>query len=285
MSLFNRQYAVTIGLPGQEGYQYTDLRVTFDITKTSESTSNKAKIALVNLNKESISKFTKGYLIRLEAGYDDLIETVYLGDVVRATSERHGADVITTFECGDGEHQLVNAVFDRSYPPNTKYVDIITDLAKALDVDIGTVIGIQNKSLGSGFVCTGSVRRNLNQLLKNQKLEWSIQNGALQILPISSHVGEEAILISKETGLIGVPSEGTDFYKFNSLLNPKLIPGRIVQLTSSTLNGVLRIRKAQFEGDSSGQKWDVVVEAVKIPFKAIPPQNVGTDFITVEGTA
>lgn len=287
-ALFKRSYSLTIGPAGQPGFTYDNLKINFDIHKNSSDSSNKAKISLYNLNKESIVKFAKGSVIRLNAGYVGSTETLYFGDVLKATSERKGPDVVTTFECGEGYHQLTSLFFDKAYGKNTKVVDIITDLSKALNadgIDIGTVAGIKDQVLSGGFVCTGSVRRNLKLLLKGQGLEFSIQNNVLQIIPIGSHLGLDPILVSQDTGLIGYPSETTDLYKFNSLLNPHLMPGRVVLIKSTTVNGVFKIRTSHFQGDTNGPKWNVDCEADKIPFKELPPQNVGTDFITVSGVA
>lgn len=283
--LFTRQWAVSIGTQGQTGSLYPNLHTTFDIEKTSISTSNKAKIALYNLNKTSRIKFVKGMFIQLQAGYQGLIETLYVGDIVRATSERKKGDIITTFECGDAERQLINAHFDGSYPAGVKVVQIIQDVAKALGVNVGTVIGIQDISYNAGFSASGSCKHILDRVLANMNLEWSIQNGYLQILPKKAHNGEEAIVISKETGMIGVPSQGTDCYTFDALLNPKLMPGQPVQIISETVNGFFKIRKAHFEGDTRGNKWNVKCEAVKIQAGQVYPQNAGFDFNTVAGQA
>lgn len=279
--LFNRQWSVTIGPKGEEGFVYNNLRTVFEIDKVSISTSNKAKIALTNLNPNSRIKFVKGMVIQLKAGYQGLIETLYLGDIVKATTERKKAEIITTFECGDAERQLINAHFDGSYPPGVKAVQIIQDIAGALGVNIGTVIGVQDLTYGAGFVASGSCRHMLDKLLKKQNLEWSVQNNYLQIIPKAAHNGDEAQVISKETGMIGVPSQGTDCYTFNCLLNPKLLPGAPVQIISETVNGFFKIRKATFEGDSHGNKWNVKCECVKINAVQTYPQNSGLIFNTV----
>lgn len=284
--LFDRAWAVTIGVPGEDGFRYDSLKTTFDIEKTSASISNKAKIELYNLNSTSRLNFQrKGLQIRVEAGYKGLTEVLYIGDITRSTSMRKGPDIVTTFEAGDSEKQLSGAHFQKSYPAGTKFVQVIQELAAALTVNIGVVIGIQAQAYNKGLTLSGSIKNILDTMLVNQGLEWSIQNGYLQIIPVKAHNGDEAVVISKETGMIGVPTQKDSGVEFTSLLNPKLLPGSPVQLISSTFNGFYKIRKCVVSGDSHGPKWQVLCEGVRINAAQTQVFNQGGVFATVGTTA
>lgn len=292
--LFNRQWSVTLGIGGQvidvttttdkqvrvtkgvvsnqdTGYQYTGLRTVFDIDKTSQSSSNKAKIELYNLSATSRQKFQKGTQIWLQAGYQGMMKTLYVGDAnpngVR--SKRHGPDIVTAFECGNFEKNLTFSHFDKSYPPGVNLSQIVSDLAIAIGADIGVIIGMPQAQFNAGFTTTGSVRDALDKLLKPQNMEWHIDNNTINIYPKGQHLGETAVVVSNDpknpTGLIGVPSQGDGFVEFTSLLNPDIGPGIAVQLISETINGYFKVRRAHYEGDSHGEKWQVTCEAVKIP--------------------
>lgn len=275
--LFGRVWAVSVGLSGEVGKKYAGLRTVFEIDKTSTSSSNKAKIKLYNLNPESRKEMQrKGLRIRLDAGYQGIVETLYLGEVVLGgNSSREGdRDIATLFECGDAESNLILAKFDKSYPVKTRYLQVVKDLAAALDVNIGTVIGIQEMVYNSGISFSGSVKGALDKLLKKQGLEWSIQNNYLQIIPVTAHNGDEAQVISDSTGLIGIPTNGNDSVNFTALLNPRLMPGAPVKLESENISGYFKVRRAKFEGDSHGDKWQVACECV--PINAIQSfQGVG----------
>lgn len=285
--LFNRSWAVSIAKrkDPSSAVAYDSLKTTFEIDKTTEFNSNKGKISLHNLDAETRKKFTKGDLIRLKAGYYNLTEIIYFGEIITVTHERKGADVITTFLCGDSENSIVNSHFEKSYPEGTTAVEIVKELAEALGVDIGIVIGIEDISFGSGISLTGTVGHCLKRILQKQNLEYSVQNGSLQIIPKSKHTGEEAVLLTPQTGLIGVPSQGTDCFKFKSLILPRLKPGRLIQVQSETVNGYFKIRKSKFEGDTHSSKWNVDIEASKISAKQALPPNIGNTFIPVEGIA
>ena len=263
--LFGRFCRVTIFKNGEPtAYVYENLRVTFEISKTGVGYSNKASISLTNLNQKSRIKFVKGFTIKLEAGYENLNELLYFGDIIKVTTERKGTDTTTKFEVGDAERQLTSAIFDNSYPSGTQLVTIIQDLIKAMGVQQSTVIGIPDFTFGKGIAINGSVKRSLDKLLNARKLEWSIQNGSIQIMPISKHSGENAVVLSKDSGLIGVHSITKTGYEFDSLLNPKLMPGRAVKLISSTYSGFFKLNKVTFSGDTHGHNWHAKCEAVKV---------------------
>jgi hypothetical protein len=274
-SFFQRTWAVTVGYQGEEGKRFTSLRTTFDLDKSSASSSNKAKIDIYNLNPQTRADFQrKGLTVKLEAGYEGMLEILYYGDVNRTLSQRKGPDIITTFECGDAERKLTNAHFDKSYPAGTSYMEIIKDLAGALGVPIGTVMGIENMTYNSGVAFSGTVKSIMDAIMKRQPLGWNVQNGYLQIIPLKAHLGEEAVLLTKDTGLLGIPSQKESGIEFRSLLNPKLMPDCAVKLVSENINGHFKIKRATFKGDTHAQDWSVTAEAVRIsPTQAYPQQN------------
>lgn len=305
--LFGRQWSVTLGIAGSLvqvaasgsaaatqavsgqtlGYQYDSLRVTFDIDKTSASSSNKAKIEIYNLAAKSRSQFQKGTQIWVQAGYQGLMNTLYVGDALPngVRSRRDGPDIITSFECGCFEKNLTYSHFDKSYPQGSTYLQVFKDLAASLGASVGVVIGIQNQVFQSGVSFSGTVKQTLDTLCKTQGLEWHVDNNTLNIIPISAHLGDTAIVVSNDpeqpTGLIGVPSQGDGFTEFTSLLNPHIVPASLCQLISkssdptadSSLNGFYKVRRAHYEGDSHGDKWQVSCEGVRINAAQTFPQS------------
>lgn len=289
--LFDRAYAVNIGAPKQTaalqygtiGTKPAALRVRFEVEKTIFGASpNHSKIELFNLSVESRSSIKKGYLVQLLAGYSTLknksplIGTIFTGNVYTAKSDRNGPEIITTLECLDGGSAITYAVLDKSYGPGTTLVQILTDIATAMSltttsnpaaVSAGVAIGIPEQTFNNGFVCKGPCKDSLDMLLKPQGLEWSVQNGNLNIIPKTAFDGNTAQVVSVETGMIGVPSLNEYFVQFTSLLNPKLVPGALVQIFSENtlLNGFYKIRKAKYTGDSHDNHWQVACEATPMP--------------------
>lgn len=283
-SLFGRCYSIAIGAPNQTSallYGFappklnSPIRIKFDIDKNSLGTSNKAKMEIYNLSIQSRQAFKKGYIVQLKVGYQNIIDTIFTGNVLTngIGSTRNGADIITTIECGDGESSIVMARLDQSYPAGVSVFQILKDCAAAMNLEdsfnpegvgSGIIIGVTNSVYNKGFNASGAVSDTLDKVLKPQGLEWSVQNGNLNIVPKTGHNGQTAIVISKKTGLIGVPSSNDQVTKFNSLINPRLIPGALVKLESdnTSLNGFYRVRRSHFEGDTWDNKWQVECECI-----------------------
>ena len=91
-------------------------------------------------------------------------------------------------------------------------------------------------------------------------MQWSIQNNELQILEELQTTGEEAILLTPETGLIGIPSKSTAKDKQGTIIQSlimanELKPGRAVKVQSKNDNSIFKLLEVQFIGDTHGNTW------------------------------
>lgn len=269
------------------------LRITFDIDKGSSNTTNKGKIEIYNLSSLSRLLFQTtnpdvsgtGYQVQLQVGYaslsgsPSLVRNIFTGDIMRATNKRSGSDIVTTFECGMNEKDLFLQNFDKSYPAGVTLVQILQDLVSASGIPIGNVLGIPKVTYNYGVSVSGIIKNSLNRFLTPYGLQSSVQNNALQIVPVGAYVGTEFVVVSNQqnavgqafkdapglTGLIGVPSQNQGITQFSSLLNPAIFPGSGVQIFSENIQGqYFSIRRAHFMGDSHGDKWQVDCEAVPL---------------------
>lgn len=249
---------------------FTGLRVSFSVEKTSESNPNTAKISIYNLN-ESSRGFCekKGQALILEVGYaplnqDVVKEIIFQGDTGKVSSERRGPDWVTTFEVGDGEKNLTNKNFNKVFQSSSSLRTMIDEVVGSLGFARGPQDGIIEKTFNSPVVLSGGSKEILDQLTEEAGVEWSVQNGFLQILKPTQATKDEVVVISKETGMINVPVKREEGIEVQCLIQPKLYPGRRIQLISSTFNGVFRVRKAQFEGDTREGGWNAKLECVEI---------------------
>src|SRR5678809_375027 len=99
-TLYRRTYNLVLGTK-----DVTGLHIRFRVEKTLKMEPNTCSIDIINLapeTREALEKATK-IPVRLEAGYNDENEQIYLGEVRAATSVTEGPDIITHVESGDGE--------------------------------------------------------------------------------------------------------------------------------------------------------------------------------------
>src|SRR5258706_12959850 len=97
---------------------------------------------------------------------------------------------------------------------------------------------------------------------------WSIQYQSLQVLLPGGSVGGEIPVFSPSTGLIGSPEMGSPekkgkpaLVKFKALVRATK-PGARVKLESERYDGVVLVKKANFDGDTRGGDWYVTIEGV-----------------------
>jgi len=271
--LYGRAYDLKVGpATGGAGLRFGNtvqspaaLHITFEIQKIAQGAANKGTITLFNISQKLRTSLVRGYQLSLSAGYLGLMGLLIDGTVFKATSQRQGPDVITTLDIIDGLKALLYSPFDRPYPKGTHLSTILSDVAKAMDVLPGTIMGLPNKTFGRGFVAHGLCRDILETLLKPYGLEAQINNGKLNILPRAATLGTAAIVLSPQTGLLGVPSVGQTSVSFEAMLNPRLVPGQMVQLITANTNttGFFKIRSSKMTGDTHGDKWAVACEGVR----------------------
>lgn len=284
-TLFNRVIELEIGKPGEEGFLFTDLKIAFSITKTSDSNANPGNISVTNLSKTTRDRLDdEGLVYVLRAGYAGLNETPLVkelsrGDILDISTRRSGTEIITSFKIGEGTKALAETTLDKSFEEGISVDSLIGEFTKALGVAKGAITGIKEQVFNSGYSATGKVKDRLDEITSKQGLEWSIQNGELIILPENGKTTEQAVLLTKETGLLKVfrekknkpgQSELADVIKFSSLLIPDIKVGRQIAIfssideigESSLFPAYFTVRKLTFSGDNKDGKFTCEGEAV-----------------------
>lgn len=260
--LFDRRAIITFGPKGQEGKKIEGLRVKFEIEKTIQKFVNKATITVYNLSRDSRALCErKNLILILSVGYGEMIEDIFTGDISRPVSRMEGSDWVTTFEVGDGEKAYKEAKVDVTFKEGTSLKDLFLDVAKSFGHQIKDSADLPPDKLLNGFVASGNSRTVMDDLTRKSGLEWSIQDGGLQITKRGKSTSEEAVLLNSGTGLIGSPIKKDDSYEFTSLLQPKIKPGRKIVVESLDINGTFIGEKVVHKGDTHDKDWFSVIEA------------------------
>lgn len=286
MKLFDRRAILTVGTIQINGgvLQGRLLGVKFDfhVTKTIDGKPNKAEIHITNMNPSHRAALegAASIPVQLEAGYAEGTSVLFLGTLRSATSVKDGPDWVTTIGSGDGEKAVQTARINVSIAPGTNTDEVFRKLAKALGVGEGNLAQaaqtIRSAFSGTGniftagTVLTGQASAEMNRICRSLDLEWSIQNGKLQILERTKALAGKAILLSGlgiGTGMIGSPSISVDSKDQRQVLSaemamiPDVYPGRIMIVESIDKSGQFRIESSEHQGDTHGPKWGITVKA------------------------
>jgi hypothetical protein len=271
-TLFDRAYTVTVSLPGGLlAVQITGLRCVFSVKKTIKSQANTVDLKIYNLSdvKAQAIQSLPQATVQIDAGYVDQTSTLFLGDVRTHVVNRDGRDLVTHMGAGDGEKAIQHARISQSFRKGSSVQQVLTALAASLGVDPGNVpqaaakLAPYGSMFTMGTVLHGSAARELTRILHSVGYDWSIQNGKLQILSIKDVLLGTAVLLTPFTGLLDSPSIDKDgLMNCKALMQPDVFPGRLLVLTSESLQGQYRVEETTHSGDThSKDTWHVEIKA------------------------
>lgn len=258
MKQFGRRWQLDI-IGNGDAFRVEKLRVAFDIEKTINDKPNPAKFQIWNLNRNHINQLLSGayHTVILSVGYNQ-VQTIYKGDISRVEIKRDGLDFIIEIEGGDGRVAYTQSRVCTSLKAGVTEEQIVKHLKNSLiNVKDGPTQIIDNRALPRGKVLQGDSRVLLNICCKNNKADWSIQDGQFLFLPKNYVIDEPAILISQETGMISSPEQTDDGLEVTCLLNTNIKIGGLIELRSiiEHFNGQYKVVRLVHSGDGIGGDW------------------------------
>jgi hypothetical protein len=247
------------------------LRVQFKVVKSLKKEPNSCELTISNLSKATRSTMRKTRAaIILSAGYADTVAQIFSGHARTTDHKRNGPTWETLIQAADGEVQFQANRVSESFGPGTKVADVIAKLAGASGLNPGNVLeaaragGFRGNldQFAQGYVAHGKAATELERIFKSAGLEWSVQDGALQVLKPGATSTTKAILLSPTTGLIGSPEHAAPDkkgkpspLKCKALIQPQFKPGVRVAVQARDVQGEYRIVKVTHTGDTHGPAW------------------------------
>lgn len=285
----DRKYVLTVGdYKTGDGVQITDLQLRFDVSKSADNkrTGNSATIEVYNLSRATLGKLETEFLeATLAVGYASTgVQTIITGNVTKTTTVKQGTDTVTQLLLGEGYVALNHKRLKSLVAPGETVQDVIEEIRKQMPgVVRGAYIGtnISNKVL-YGYPLNGTPRAMLDRLCKEQRLEWRVDNGALYITSENGLLSKDTLSaprIDVDSGLIDIPFYSSGDSKlptnkqhkvgveFKMLLNPEIVPGKMVYLASSVMpnmTGFYRVNDVRHTGDYRGSDWYTEVTASRV---------------------
>ena len=258
MKQFGRRWKLDIS-NDQETLSIEQLRVAFEIDKTINEKPNPAKIQVWNLNRDHINQLlSQDYKkVALSVGYGELRQ-IYAGDITKTRIQREGLDFVLTLECSDGHQAYTQSRAKTTLKAGATDKQIVEELQKTMPKVQSGAIDIPNqRKLPRGRGLNGNSRDILTKIARNNKADWSIQDGSLIFLPKDKVLSDDAVLISQDTGMINAPEQTDEGLELTCLLNPALQIGGLVKVESiiEYFNGEYKIVKLAHSGDGIGGDW------------------------------
>ena len=277
--LYLRRCSLVVGGDGQ-GLEMGDLRVTFQTHHADYETPNSADIRIYNLADETVRRIQKEFTqVVLQAGYAGNFGLIFGGNIRQVRRGReNGVDTYLDILASDGDRAYNFAVVNATLAAGATLQDQVAVASESMS-DLGVAEGyipdLAGQALPRGKAMYGMARQVMRDAADTSGGSWSIQNGALQLVPQQSYLPGEAVLLTAATGLVGQPEQTNEGIKVRALINPRFrVGGRIkidnasivqakIELKASYVNktprldsdGLYRILGVDFTGDTRGNDW------------------------------
>ena len=259
MLRFNRNYEVEINDGRSVTVITPPIRIAFECAKSTFGGLNTLNMQIYNLTRTKSQAFVKDteqqkkLTITLKVGYGEALETLFSGDVNRGFVSKQGTDIINSLQILDGG-------FGANYGYISQTVKTRAEINNALvstmpTVTIGSIT--QQSELIRPRVLVGNCNKIFQQQLDPDQ-EYFIDNNQVFIMKKNEYLANYIAVVSPATGLMNTPEREFTLVSFQTMLNPVIRIGGLVDLESTTasyLNGVYRVQQIITKGDNYGNDW------------------------------
>lgn len=259
------------------------LQISFTTTHTLGSKPNSGTVTITNLTPARRNMLGEEYdSLTLEVGYKDSGPQVLLkGDIRDVAHAKTSPDITTTIEVGDGDQAFEKGKASKTFPAGTKPKEIVEYLRKQMPgLAKGEIKGLDElPATKRPTTVYGHAYRELDTLGRQHGFYWSIQNGKFQALKSDEHLGGN-ILITPESGMLGVPTPTDKGVKVTTLIIPGLAPGKRIDVRSDFIDtgagqsrekrstdaggGLFRIATIAYAGSSREDDFTAEIEANRV---------------------
>lgn len=249
-----RKASLIIG-DDDEAIDVSKLRFRFTVKRGDIQTPNTADIRVYNLAPDTSQKIQKEFTrVVLQAGYDGSFGTIFDGTIKQVRRGRETpTDIYLDITAGDGDRAYNFSVTALSLAagqnsPKNAVEHIIKGMA-ANGVSRGYVPdSLPSNNLPRGKVIYGMSRDALRQVTESTDTTWSIQDGKVDIIPLTgAKPATEIPVLTYATGMVGLPEQTQNGIRVRSLLNPNLKIGQVIKIDNRS------VQKMRFSLNSQAQ--------------------------------
>lgn len=247
--------------------------------------SSQATMEVYNLNRDDLEFLSttvktlaqKQNLVQLYAGYSDDVELLFSGQVFEATPQGYPDVVLTIRGLSDMKWYGVKLDVQKS---DFTVMDLIDRAGSEMGYPVNIDSGLRknnpflNKKIeewsytGSPMGLLEKVQDMLGGISADpQMVAINVSNGQINVWSPSVHSQQRKLLISKKSGMIGLPQPTGTGCKVKILLNNGIKPGDIVALRSERvkiLNGDYYVMGITHEGELRGRNWYSTLDLANI---------------------
>ena len=249
--LFDRQVRLALGTRGDEGRAWSEPRIDFEV-RHRLSKRGEATVTAFNLpaNAASLAK-RRDAIVRVFAGYGDEAPMIFQGTPVTGSVSQsmEGPDRVLEFDALDGGRALASTHLNLSVSSEQTVREVADRVIDQLGIPRGTVRVPEGLTFPQGIHTTGRADDVLRRLSAASEADWSIQDGAVQIVPNGEDTGRRGVVFSSAQGsLVGTPEQKDKGLEVTGLLRPGLRPGDVYRVESPDVEAFFKARDVKMHG-------------------------------------
>jgi hypothetical protein len=260
------------------------LRIAFKIEKHLHKDPNTCELTVTNGNDSTRAMLCRTPLVvRVDAGHleDAGARHLFTGTLRNGYSKQEGTNWHTVLQLGDGASMFDGARANKTFGRGTPAIQVLRYCAGTMGLELpaeAEANPLLQRQYATGISLSRLSQLEFSTLLSPFGYAWSVQDGRLTVLRDEQAAPGTALVISKDTGLIGSPQYATpskgDVKKgkpakltFRTILYPQVTPGFLVSVQSRAINGIFRAERVTHTGDSHSPS-DWVTECECTPVQA-----------------
>lgn len=227
------------------GLDLSDLHFTFKVKQDDNEQPNNADIRIYNLSEQTIAKIRGEFdSVILQAGYENsAFGVIFKGNIKQYRRGKENAtdtyfDILAADSDAGYNFGVVNATLGAGSTDKT----VANTAVKAMGLQLTTplTLNLSGRENIRPKVMFGMARTFLRQVARTRYASWSLQNGAAQFVALDSYTPNEVVVLTSQTGMVGIPELTDEGVKVVCLLNPKLVVGGLIQINNKSLNKILQ---------------------------------------------
>lgn len=239
-----------------------------------------ASFTVSNLSATSRTGIQKDQVVILNAGYEDDMGVLFVGQVASCSHRQNGVEWQTKITATAALDQWLNTQINKTYAENTKAEDIVRDLLNIFGLEVGVFQLVENVVYPRGRVCSGKLKDILTEIVINECKSRLLIRANQIIINNPADGVMKGYLLTPDTGLLfqsddsnvttveAPQTKGADAetkaaeektWKRQCLLNYRMGPGDQIQIQSRDLNGKFLIVSGKHKGTPTGT-WLTEIE-------------------------
>lgn len=278
---YGRKYRILVNSKKGGSIDVSNLRCIFHVEKTLDDTPGYSQISIYNLKQSTVRSISPGDTVIVEAGYEKgNYGMIFSGDVVQPlTTLEEGVDYVLTLICQDGDKFLTSAFVMQTLEKKTPFSGIVGACTKGVTTNLITDEIDKKGQLIRGKVLFGKAANYVKKLAESVQSQLFVEDGKVNIVAAKDYDGKTAVVLNSDTGLVGTPNQTDDGVSFTCLINPSTKLNTLVNIDANQVaqkkissgetafqevnaDGIYRVVKIVYEGDTHGTPWYMKCEAI-----------------------